>query len=172
MANKKNIKTKKSVIANSNKNVVKKEKNITDEKLYQKDKGSFHKKVITFLVIVIIIILSLMYNVYKRSNMINNIINSQSDQNNPNEIQDIVSYLGKFMDLPTNETPTMATVTDKTKLQDQSFFKNAENGDKVIAYVNAKKAILYRPSTKKVIDVGPIYIQNNSTTAGSTNTNK
>jgi len=84
-------------------------------------------------------------------------------KNNPNkistdEIDSITSAISKFMDLPTGETPTLATVTDKEKLKDQDFFKNSENGDKILIYANAKKAVLYRPSIGKVIEVAPLLI--------------
>lgn len=84
-------------------------------------------------------------------------------KNNPNkistdEVESITSSVGKFMDLPTDETPTLATVTDKDKLQDQDFFKKSENGDKILIYANAKKAILYRPSTGKVVEFAPLLI--------------
>jgi len=68
----------------------------------------------------------------------------------------ILKDVGKLMDLPLDETPTIATVQDKTKLENQPLLKKAENGDRIIIYTNAKKAILYRPSTKKIIDVVPI----------------
>jgi len=74
------------------------------------------------------------------------------------EIQTIKSKVGKLMDLPKDEEPTLATVVGKEKLQDQNFFRNAENGDKIIIYVNAKKAILFRPSTGKIIEVAPLVL--------------
>ena len=88
-------------------------------------------------------------------------------KNNPNkvstdEINSITSAISKFMDLPTGETPTLATVTDKEKLKDQDFFKNSENGDKILIYANAKKAVLYRPSAGKVIEVAPLLIGDGS----------
>ncbi|MBW7960194.1 hypothetical protein B6D29_02455 [Microgenomates bacterium UTCPR1] len=72
------------------------------------------------------------------------------------EIKDITTKLKKFVDLPTDEEPTIATVLDKSKLKDQPFFKRAENGDKVIIYAKALKAILYRPSTNRVVDFSVI----------------
>lgn len=68
------------------------------------------------------------------------------------QVNDILSKVGKLMDLP-NETPTIATVSDVTKLSGQEFFAHAQNGDKVIIFPNAKKAILYRPTTNKIIEV-------------------
>jgi hypothetical protein len=72
------------------------------------------------------------------------------------EVEALVLEVGQFLVLPTDETPTIATVTDPAKLREQSFFMNAEVGDKVLLYTNAKKAILYRPSTQKIIEVAPI----------------
>lgn len=69
------------------------------------------------------------------------------------ELKKILDNIAKFMELPGGEQPSVASVVDKEKLKDQPFFAKAENGDKVIIYTQAKKAILYRPKTNKVIDV-------------------
>lgn len=65
----------------------------------------------------------------------------------------IVALVESLMQLPKNENPTIATVSNKEKLKDQPFFNNAQNGDKVLIYTKAKKAILYRPSINKIIEV-------------------
>jgi hypothetical protein len=72
---------------------------------------------------------------------------------NEDEIKALVEEISKFMLLP-DETPILATVSDLTQVQNQEFFKNAQNEDKVLIFQNAKKAILYRPSEKKIIEVG------------------
>jgi hypothetical protein len=81
------------------------------------------------------------------------------------ELATVTTPLSKIMELPKDETPTLATVTDKSKLKEQPFFVHAEIGDKVLIYTVSKKAILYRPSSNKVIEVGPINIapQNSAT---------
>jgi hypothetical protein len=69
------------------------------------------------------------------------------------ETADLTQKIGKFMELPAGEQPTLATVTDRAKLKGQDFFESAQNGDKVLIYPKAKKAILYRPSIGKIIEV-------------------
>lgn len=74
------------------------------------------------------------------------------------ENQALIDKVGKLYLLP-NEEPRIATVSDKTQLAGQSFFINAENGDKVLIYSQAKKAILYRPSIDKIIQVSSVNIE-------------
>lgn len=74
------------------------------------------------------------------------------------EIAKLTAEIGSAFLLPEGETPTLATVTDKEKLAEQPFFQNAENGDKVLIYTNNGRAILYRPSTKKIVDVTTVNV--------------
>ena len=92
--------------------------------------------------------------------------NTQNLLKNPNlavekQTKQLTTQVGKLMMLPTDEVPTVATVTDAGKLKDQAFFKNAKNGDKVLIYVKARKAILYRASTNLIVDVAPVNISPN-----------
>jgi len=84
------------------------------------------------------------------------------------EIQSLLREVGKLVALPTDETPTVATVSEVDKLRDQPFFKNAANGDKIIIYTKNRKAILYRPSEEKIIDFGAVNIDksNQKTVSG------
>jgi hypothetical protein len=72
------------------------------------------------------------------------------------QVKDIVSKVGKLIELPTGEEPTLATVADPSKLRDQPFFAKAKTGDKVLVYSIAKKVILYDPVANKVIDIAPL----------------
>ncbi len=85
-----------------------------------------------------------------------NKLSSTSVSSEKDETQQLVDRLGKFMELPSNETPTLATVSDVESLKAQVFFKNAQNSDQVLLYAEAGKAILYRPSTQKIIEVATI----------------
>ncbi len=84
-------------------------------------------------------------------------------QANPNleaqkETDALVFAVGKLIELPQGEAPTIATIADKEKLKNQPFFKSAQNGDKLFAYNRARIAILYRPGINKIIIVAPISI--------------
>jgi hypothetical protein len=79
------------------------------------------------------------------------------------EINNLTKIVGSMIELPEGETPTLATVSDVSKLSGQKFFEKAQNGDKVLIYSNAGRAILYRPSAKwyekgKIIDVTTVNI--------------
>ncbi len=73
------------------------------------------------------------------------------------QTDELIAKIGALMDLPKGEAPTVANVTDAAAAKKQSaFFNNAENGDKVLMYVKAGQAILYRPSTNKIVLVAPL----------------
>ncbi|MEI6850336.1 MAG: hypothetical protein WCK26_00020 [Candidatus Saccharibacteria bacterium] len=122
-------------------------------------KKSYHKVVLLIIVSLVVIFcvagMIFFYNKY------------QDLKNNPelvakqqNEL--VVNEIGQLMVLPNGEEPTVATVTDSTKLSSQTFFKDSKNGDKVVAYTVAKKVILYRPSVKKIINIAPFTIDTGS----------
>lgn len=75
---------------------------------------------------------------------------------------ELLAKIGKIILLPENEAPTIATVSDKSKLSDQPFFAKAENGDKVLIYEKSGRAFLYRPSKNMLIEVSAITPNSNS----------
>jgi hypothetical protein len=94
---------------------------------------------------------------------------------NPNKVsQDqtsaTIAAIGKLIQLPEGEQPTVATVTDPAKLKDQSFFAHASVGDKVLVYTQAKKAILYNPGSNKIVEVAPVNIGDSSQVSGTDTT--
>lgn len=122
----------------------------------------FSRKLLVLLVLVIIAALSgstaYFYTRYQKA---------QRFLSNPNEvskeeIKSITTALGKFMLLPKDDTPTIATILDKNKLKDQPFFDNTQNGDKMIIYTKSLKAILFRPSTGQVINFTTLNIGTSS----------
>ncbi len=80
--------------------------------------------------------------------------------------QQLVAEVGRLIFLP-DEQPTVATVSDLESLKNQPFFAQAKIGDKVLIYTNAKKAVLYDPDAKKIVEVAPLNTANNNPQTGS-----
>ncbi len=80
------------------------------------------------------------------------------------EAKDLAQRVGMLIVLPTDEVPTVATVSDPEALKNQPFFASAKKGDKVLIYTNAKKAILFDPVLNKILNVAPLNIGEGKTT--------
>jgi hypothetical protein len=111
---------------------------------------------------VILIILAILpsvyfYNQYKKTQKILDTLPKSVD-----ETRKLLDSIGKLIQLPNDEEPMIATVSDKEKLKNQTFFQTAENGDKVLIYTKLKKAILYRPSENRIIDVAIVNIKDST----------
>lgn len=117
-------------------------------------------KVIAAGVVCAVLLLVGGYFIYQKTQSGNNLPNNQ--QASADETKKLVGEVGKLMQLPSGEVPTVATVTDITKLSSQPFFKNAKNGDKVLIYQNSRKAIIYDPNAKKIIDITQINLGTSS----------
>lgn len=104
--------------------------------------------ILSVLLLTALAVASYFYYQYRQSSQVKDV----------KETEELVVTLGKIMELPEGEKPTLATVTDKEKLAEQAFFQKAENGDKVLIYSQSGRAILYRPSTKKIIDVTSVNV--------------
>jgi hypothetical protein len=76
------------------------------------------------------------------------------------QVKEIVAKVGKIIILPTGEEPVVATINDATSLvKEQPFYKGAKNGDVVLVYQKAAKAIVYSPERNVIVNVGPIFLQ-------------
>lgn len=65
-----------------------------------------------------------------------------------------------YPEIPKNEIPSVATISDIKSLSDQAFFDGAQEGDRLMIYAAAHMAILYRPSTNEIVRRGPLEIVN------------
>jgi len=124
------------------------------------EKPKFKIKKIIFLIIIIIAIGGIygtvhFYNKYKS-------LTVDANAKAQEETKKLVNTLGRLIELPKDEMPTVATISDISKLKGQTFFSSAKNGDILFAYTASMKAILYRPSTNKIINVAPITINPNN----------
>lgn len=136
------------------------------------EKPKSNKALLIIIIVTVIVLVGAVlfsyyfYDQYKKTqSLLSNPTTSSTTQ-----VSALVSEVGKLMVLPANEQPTVATVSDITKLRDQPFFANAKNGDKVLIYTQAKEAILYRESINKIIQVAPVNLGSSAPSAVPTAT--
>jgi uncharacterized membrane protein len=71
----------------------------------------------------------------------------------------IINKIKALTVLP-EEEPVLFTVNDANLLKSQqAFFKDAENGDVLLVFQTAGKALIYRESTGQIINAGPVSFQ-------------
>ena len=133
------------------------QKQVEDSKVSKTFNNLKANKSLWLIVIIVILIVAAIpayyyYNQYKSAQMLLQNPGASADA----AVQGLINKVGKLMELPTNEIPKIATVSDITKLKGQAFFANAQNGDKVLVYSQNKEAILYRESVNKIIQVAPV----------------
>ena len=124
------------------------------------------KRKIIYLVaglVSVLIITGFVIVIQDRNKLKSQVTQLKTPSSSQDETQQLIDYLNQFMELPTGETPTLATVSNVEELKSQNFFKNAQNGDKVLLYAKEGKAMLYRPSSKKLIEVAPINTNGSAT---------
>ncbi len=129
----------------------------------------FSKKTLIIGLVFIILIFTLIpslyfYNKYQKLKK-----SAPPSESSVEELKSLIEKVASHIELPQGEEPTVAIVSDKEIIKNQPFFSRAENGDKVLIYTKAKKAILYRPSTNKIIEVGPVNIGESTPSAALNN---
>lgn len=125
-----------------------------------------HKGKVVILLVILAVGAWALSNYLETRDRLNKLANPKTSSQT--EIQIITDQIRDAVDIP-SETPTLATVSDVERLKSQLFFKNAENGDKVLIYTQACKAILYRQSTKKIIAIMSACGTDNQQSQSSTN---
>ncbi len=85
----------------------------------------------------------------------------------------VLEKLSKLMVLPEGD-PVLFKVSDQEQMRkQQAFFKDTMNDDVLLVFQESSKAVIYRPSTNMVVNVGPInFDQNQTATNNSTTTQK
>ncbi len=134
---------------------------------YEEEKPINKKPFLSFLNVIIFVIIftSLAfggYFYYKYKNLANR---PNTNAVAEKEVKDLLAKVAEIYLIPTGEEPTVATVSDPTALKNQAFFSSSQKGDKVLIFTKAGKAVLYRPSINKIIEIAPI---NNNSNAKNT----
>lgn len=89
------------------------------------------------------------------------------------QVKELITKVSKLIMLPTGEEPVVATINDAAALiKDQVFYKGSKNGDVVLVYQKASKAIVYSPERNMIVNVGPIFLQDQQGQTPATETKK
>ena len=110
------------------------------------------KRKVVNIVLILIILVALSFGFYFYYKL-NKIENNRQEIKNQKELKSLIVKVGQHYLLPSDEEPTVATVSDPELLKEQSFFTQTEKGDKVFIFTKAGKAVLYRPSIDKIIEI-------------------
>lgn len=74
------------------------------------------------------------------------------------EAQSVLKKVALLMVLPKDENPKVVIINNAAEIaKQQPFFEGTVNGDIFIGFLEAKKAIIYRPSKNLILNFGPIY---------------
>lgn len=105
----------------------------------------------------------------------------QTKQNSPEaqaaqadeEKKKILSELSQLMVLPEGDPVLFKVNDEETMRKQQAFFKDTRNDDVLLVFQASGKAIIFRPSTKMIVNVGPVNFDQNTPakTTGDTTQN-
>jgi hypothetical protein len=68
---------------------------------------------------------------------------------------DTKAAVAKIMLLPEEEA-IVSEIDNAASVRNQAFFAQVEDGDKVLVFATAAKIVIFRPSTKQIVNAGPI----------------
>lgn len=105
------------------------------------------------------------YNQYQQTQraLVEAQANSQEAQ--AAEVESLVAQVGELMELPSGETPTVATIRSTENLAEHPFLSRGQEGDRLLIYTGESRlVVMYRPSTDKIVAVGSVSIQESADT--------
>lgn len=83
---------------------------------------------------------------------------NQSESSSVGDAADTMTSIARLMLIP-NEKPVIATINEAQKLiASQAFYMGAIDGDKLVMFPNAKKAVIYSPTRNLIVNSGPFVI--------------
>lgn len=125
--------------------------------------GNKNSKKVVFIVILILISLVFIISLYLKYSSLKkeNELLSNPQEASKIENEKIQEQVGKLVLIPENESVSIFTVSDMSRLKDNPFYVNAEIGDKVLIFDKSKKIILYRQSVNKVINISVVENKSN-----------
>ncbi len=114
--------------------------------------GQARKRILRRVVVAVVIVV-----VATASIIVACVLSHKKQQASLNNVGVITSKVGEIFLLPADEKPALATVTNSKKIS-SNFAGKVKNGDKILIYQTNKRAIVYRPSINRIIDVQAVVI--------------
>lgn len=106
---------------------------------------------IVIVLIVLALIIGGVYGYFKYNSK------ASSEKRAQAETIRLVKEVRKIMILPETDVPAVFDIQDPVLLtSQQAFFAGAEKGDKLLVYPQLGKAIIYSPSRRVIVNVGPV----------------
>jgi len=117
------------------------------------------KKILALLIIIVIALLG--FAIFNKFNPTEKVPEGQlSDK----QIKVLVNKVSKLINVP-EETPVIATIIKADQLiAEQKFYAGSKDGDYLMVFPQAQKAIIYRENEDRLINVGPIIVDQPTTT--------
>ncbi len=120
-----------------------------------------NKKILSLLIIIVIALL--VFAIYNKFSAPATPEGQLSDK----EIKTLVAKVSKLINVP-EETPVIATIIKADQLiVEQKFYMGSKDGDYLMVFPKAQKAIIYRQGENKLINVGPIIVDQQATSTKS-----
>lgn len=69
-----------------------------------------------------------------------------------NQKEDLTKRISTIAEVP-NESSTLVTVADKTRLQNKQLADKVDNGDVLMIFAKSQRLIIYRPNDNKIVDM-------------------
>ncbi len=129
------------------------------EKTYTVESNLLNQILILVVILVVIIGVAFMaVNLYQAKKELAEVKEQNSEQVQQEQLSELLDKVAMHMILPEEESPMIATIEDVEKLKNEEpFYARAENGDKLLIFSN--KAIIYRESLDKIVNVGPVFLK-------------
>ena len=117
------------------------------------------KRILSILVVLVILLLA--FAIFKK--FYDPKGDAESQQLSDKEIKSLVNKVSKLIIVP-DETPVIATIIKAEELiVEQKFYLGSKDGDYLIVFPTAKKALIYRENENRLINVGPIIVDQQAT---------
>lgn len=85
------------------------------------------------------------------------------------ETEVLLSKISKHAILPKEKNPVVAVINDvETLAATQDFYSMAHNGDKVVIYSGARKAIIFDEKQDRIVNIGPVFYTDQPASASPT----